>query len=248
MFRNHSINSCKGCSSSPLHHPEGSTSSTEADGSPLWSLLRKDSPRVSSLLALPALHLHSTARRICMQLPALPTPSSCCRLLLWWLLAQHSMAWYGTAWYWAMDAAPCRASHPAPFPLPLPEVAASTSLPESKGKLFLQPYLAGLATNIPRDAKFFLGCSPIIWRGVAAVAPWCQGPCAGSHGDRSLHTPSLAWLQVLILNHKRSLWYLPRQPPSPQGWLLTLPGDQSFRPMVFTLIPTTVVLLYKWLS
>jgi len=70
-----------------------------------------------------------------------------------------------------MDAAPCRASHPTPFPLPLPAVAASTSLPESEEKLFLQPYLAALATNIPRDTKFFLGGSLIIWRGVATVKP-----------------------------------------------------------------------------
>lgn len=173
--------------------------------------------------------------------PALMTANTAQHSTAWHGMARNITAWYGTPWYWAMDAAPCGASRPTSFPLPLPAVAASTSLPESKGKLFLQLYLAGPATNIPRDTKFFLGCSLIICRDVSAVTPPCQGPHAGGGGDHSPHTPSLAWLQVLILNHKRSLQYLPRHPPSPQGWLLTVPGNQSLRPMVFIHIPTTVV-------
>lgn len=175
MFRNPSINAHKGCRSSALSHLEGSMSSTEANRSLLWPPQRKGSPQISSLLASPTSHLHPRTYRTCMQLTALPLPSSCCQLLLWRLLAQHGMArhstaWHGIAWYsmvWhsmvsAMDAAPCRGSHPTPFPLPLPAAAASTSLPESKGELFLQPYLAGLPRNILRDMEFLLGCSLII--------------------------------------------------------------------------------------
>lgn len=91
-------------------------------------------------------------------------------------------------------AAPHGAFLPTPFPLPLPAFAASTSLPESKGKLFLQSYLAGPTTNIPREAMLFLGWSPTIWRGLAAVTSWCWGLRAGSGGSRSPHTSLLAWL------------------------------------------------------
>lgn len=140
-----------------------------------------------------------------------------------------------------MDAVPCTAFHPTPFPIPLREVAASTSLPESKWKLFLQPYLAGL--QIFPGMLFFLGCSGIFWRGVAAVTLQCQGP--RSDGNHSPRSSSPARLQGLILSHKCSLWHVPRHSPSPQGWLETeasIPWSLLTYPQLWW-----VTLQYKWL-
>lgn len=114
--------------------------------------------------------------------------------------AQHGMVSLGE-----MYAVHCSAFRPTPFPLPLPAIAASTSLPESKGKLFLQPCLAGPTTNIPREVKLFLDWSPVIQRGHAAVTLQCQGIHAGSSGSHSSHISSLAWLQVLTLTLKQSV-------------------------------------------
>lgn len=123
--------------------------------------------------------------------------------------AQHDMINLGE-----MYAVHCSAFRPTPFPLPLPAIAASTSLPESKGKLFLQPCLAGPTTNIPREAKLFLDWSPVIHRGHAAVTLQHQGIHAGSSESHSSHISSLARLQVLTPNLKHSLRYLLTHLPS----------------------------------
>lgn len=124
----------------------------------------------------------------------------------------------------------------AALPAPLPSFFPCQQLQPAPPFLTLKENyfcsLAGLATNIPRDAELSLGCSLITCRGVAVrdlMQPVVEtvpltGTAAGADAK-----------------HRCSVCYLRRHPPPPQGRLLMLPGNQSLRPMVFTPTPTTAV-------
>lgn len=153
-------------------------------------------------------HTHCLASaKLLLLAPALTTAST----------AWHSTVRHGTVRHWAMDAVPCQASHPTPFPVPLREVAASASLPESKWKHFFAAIRSRTSYRYSWGRWFSL-----------AVLGYCEGTLQLSplHArdlmqvvvETILLTPHKAGLWGLILNDKCSLWYLPRHPPSPQGW------------------------------
>lgn len=164
VFRNHSINVRKGCISSlaTLRQAQAPLKLTGFHCGPCWGKAAPVSPPCQ--LPLPCTytqqHIGSASSSLpCLcQAPAAPALTTAST-------ARHGMARYNMVRRSMVPGNGCcslQSFPPHSLPSSPSALAASTSLPESKGKLFLQPYLAALATNIPRDTKFFLGCSPVI--------------------------------------------------------------------------------------
>lgn len=157
------------------------------------------------------------------QLAALPLPGSCCRPC-----SDHR----SPAQLRAMGAAPCSASRPLPSLFPCQQLQPAPPFLTLTENYFCSRAWLDLLQILPETLSFPLA---VPRQPVGAL------PSGTSRGRRWRPFPSAARLRVLIPEHRHSPWYLPRHPPSPQGRLLTLPANQSLRPMVFTPAPTTAV-------
>lgn len=132
----------------------------------------------------------------------------------------------------AVGAAPCSASRPLPSLFPCQQLQPAPPFLTLKENYFCGRAWLDLLQIFPETLSFPLA---VPRQPVGAL------PSGTSRGRRWRPFPSAARLRVLIPEHRHSLWYLPRHPPSPAGRLLTLPANQSLRPTVFTPAPTTAV-------